>query len=167
MHLCLTQHESRAASDNNPFHLCQTAWWLNLATLGTASELLSQAREGEMEREVYLCQCVCVLVRAGERERAGADSWKSDCSLWASVWQWETPNQRTSPQSTSSYWSRFNRPSRGPLIWTVSPLIGHHPKRQWHSARNCVLTRQSVSCSTWRTISFQTVAKKMWLLGHQ
>lgn len=85
----------------------------------------------ESLRQRGKCIYVCVF-------SAGVDSWKSDCSLWASVWQWETPNQRTSPHSTSSYWSRFNRPSKRALIWSTSPLTGHYHKRQTHCKKVCL-----------------------------
>lgn len=60
-HLCLTLHESGVAADNNPFHLCQKAWWLNLSALRTASKLFSLERAADGERSVVMPVCVCVV----------------------------------------------------------------------------------------------------------
>ncbi len=93
----------------------------------------------------YLCARMCVF-------NAGVESWKSDGSLWASVWQREASNQRTSAHSTSGYWSRFNRPPKRPLIGASSRLIGHHSKRQGHTEKRCVLI--FLSYSTWEIWNF-------------
>lgn len=117
-------HNSRSKSDNDSLHLCQKALWINLAALGSVS-LFSSERESkrQIEKEWCVCSLVCMF-------GVGVDSCKIDYILWASVWQWKTPNQRTSPHSASCYWSRFNRPSKESLIWTTSFLISSQHKSQ-------------------------------------